>query len=1180
MNTNSLKKFAQDARKKLIELIGARLEYVLKSDSPELREKAEQIKKLREVLTKTIEEKLIDKVAYTWFNRFMALRFMDANDYQPIGMRVLTPKDGQTLPELLVEAKMGHIPEELSVKNQRILDLLDGNIPSSNGQNEAYKELLIGACNHLNKVFPFLFERINDYTELLLPDDLTSELSILQDICNGMTIADCAEVEIIGWLYQFYISEKKDEVFASKSAVKKEDIPAATQLFTPRWIVEYMVQNTVGKLWLQNKPTSKLREHMPYYIESPSVKTDDYLKVNSVEEITLLDQACGSGHILVYGFDLFFKIYEEEGYSPNEIPELIIKNNLFGFEIDERASQLAAMALMLKARSYNRRFFRKEVEPNILCYKDLVLSKDEYHETFKQIGYKLTDELNYDLTQMQQATNYGSLIAPHTPKAELEKVRALISSKQNTGDAFLKYQLEQLQIAINQLLLLSYKYHCIVDNPPYMGARKMDNNLKKWIKLNYRKSYQDLFTCFIVRAKTQLADNGIASFITLQGWMFVSTFEDFRKWVLNNYSFESLIQIGGNSFPSLNSQIARAVTFSILNNQNINSLTKSFDLDSIAKTHNVDKKLLFEKYIIENKFVTRNYQIFEKVNRMTFLHSVSEDLLKVFLESVSFDAISEAKQGLATGNNDEFIRYWHEVSIKYYDSNSESKEELWAKNAKWVPYNKGGNYRKWYGNNDNAINFSKEKYEKLSKQGNHLPSRQFYFKEGVTYSLIGNSDFCARKYNVGSVFDVGGSAFFTSKKYENYLLGLVNSQIGSYLLSKLNPTVNFQVGDINSIPVFYDEKLNDEISYLVKENIDISKNEWSLYEETPDYLKNEIVSKNDLNEIQEVIDYAIQKRKVLLNTLYKNETFIDAKFAELYKLEKSFLNVSKKISLFNNLNIETQISSDEKLETEWTKLILIDFISYSIGCMFGRYSLQKEGLILANEGETLEDYLEKVALSKDKLSFLPDADNIIPVLDDEWFEDDIVGRFYAFLKASFGTANFDKNLAFVEECLGKDVRKYFVKDFYADHIKRYKKRPIYWMFSSPKGSFNVLIYMHRYTPDTLSEILNGYLIEYREKLNTRMEYLDHLIVSGTSSEQTKASKEKDKLKLILIELKEYEREILYSLATERIAIDLDDGVLVNYNKFGKAIKEISGLNDKATKKKVKEFDWIDVTEIR
>lgn len=507
---------------------------------------------------------VIDKVTHTWFNRFIALRFMDANEYQPIGIRVLTPKDGYTLPELLDEAKQGHIPAELSVKKQHIFDLLHGKTPSTNAQDEAYKELLIGACNHLNKVFPFLFERINDYTELLLPDDLTSELSIVQDIRDGMTVEDCSEVEIIGWLYQFYISEKKDAVFASKAAVKKEDIPAATQLFTPRWIVEYMVQNTVGKLWLQNKPNSKLREHMPYFIESPSVTADDFLKINSVEEITLLDQACGSGHILVYGFELLAKIYEEEeGYNPSDIPQLIIKKNLFGFEIDERASQLASLALMMKARSYNRRFFRKEVEPNILCYKDLPLTNEEINEAFTQIGFPLSDELNHDLLTMQQATNFGSLIIPHTSKNEIEKAFEIIRYKVNTSDAFLSYKLEKLKISLEQLLLLSNKYHCIVDNPPYMGDSKFNKSLSEFVNVNFPASKLDLMTCFMEIGIKSLLNGGYLAMINQHSWMFISSYKGLRKKLIENITFNSMLHLGTRTFPEIGGEVVQNTAFSL-----------------------------------------------------------------------------------------------------------------------------------------------------------------------------------------------------------------------------------------------------------------------------------------------------------------------------------------------------------------------------------------------------------------------------------------------------------------------------------------------------------------------------------------------------------------------------------------------------------------------------------------
>ena len=1181
MNTNALKKFAQEARRKLLEQVGAKLEYVLNTDTPELREKTNQVHKLREAIEKASKEQVIDKVTYIWFNRFIALRFMDANDYQPIGIRVLTPKDGQTLPELLSDAKQGHIPEELSVNSQRIYDLLDGIIPSTNGQNEAFRELLIGACNHLNQVLPFLFERINDYTELLLPDDLTSELSIVQDIRDGMTVEDCAEVEVIGWLYQFYISEKKDEVFASKSAIKKEDIPAATQLFTPRWIVEYMVQNTVGKLWLQNKPNSKLREHMPYFIESPSVNNEDYLKLNSVEELTLLDQACGSGHILVYGFDLLYKIYEEEGYNTNEIPELIIKNNLFGFEIDERASQLAGMALMMKARSYNRRFFRKEVEPTILCYKDMVLTKEEYTEAFRQIGIKLSDELNYDLTQMQQATNYGSLIAPHTLTQELEKVIEVIVSKENTTDAFLKYQLEQLKLALEQLLLLSHKYHCIVDNPPYMGGGNMNKVLGDYVKINYPDSKADLMACFMEAGINMLEPKGFLGMINQHSWMFLSSYEKLREKLIKNVFFDTNLHLGSRTFPEIGGEVVQNASFTFWNktlgDKGIYFRLVDFNSSELKRLATID---INENKNLKLYFIT-SQKDFEKVPGSPIGYWLSENFINSFNLNPNLKSLSKPFQGMSSSNNYRFLRFWHEIGKITFKDDCQTNEISISSGAKWFPYNKGGTFRRWYGNYEYAVNWynsGKEVREFTSTlpQGTavRIKSYEHYFKPSITWSALTAGAFGARLSNKNAIFDVSGSSVFPDESLKYIMLGIMNSKYSMEVLNVLNPTLNYQVLDIGRIPII--TNVNESLIKIVKDTIDIAKLEWDSRETSWDFNQNQLVNHKS-QDIEETYDLYKQYWKNKYFQQHKNEEELNRQFIEIYGL-KDELTPDVPMDDITILKEETVIVNGQ-LEFKADE-IFTQFMSFAVGCMFGRYSLDKEGLILANQGETLEEYLAKVEKSKDQLSFTPDDDNIIPVLDDEWFEDDITGRFYAFLKASFGTANFDKNLAFVEECLGKDVRKYFVKDFYNDHIKRYKKRPIYWMFSSPKASFNVLIYMHRYTPDTLNKILNGYLIEYREKLNTRMEHLDHLIVSGSSTEQTKAQKEKDKLRVIILELQEYERETIRPLAIERIAIDLDEGVLVNYNKFGKAIKDVKGLNDAKTKKKVSEFDWIDKTMIK
>jgi hypothetical protein len=566
MNTNQLKRFAQEARKKLLQQVGAKMDFVLSQDTSQLRGRADTLQKLNEEIHRHGKEAVIDKVGYTWFNRLVALRFMDVNGYQPIGMSVVSPATPDHVsPQILTEAHSGNIPGELKVNKTQLFDILDGRQPSNNPDNEVYRMLLVAACNHLSHLFPFLFERIEDYTELLLPDDLTSPFSIVTDIVNGMAEEDCREVEIIGWLYQFYISEKKDEVFASKSAVKKEDIPAATQLFTPRWIVEYMVQNTVGKLWLQNRPGSRIREHIPYYIESVSGNSEDYLKLESIEELKLLDQACGSGHILVYGFELLHKIYEEEGYSPAEIPQLIIEKNLYGLEIDERAAQLAGFALMMKARSYHRRFFRKEIKPNITCFTDLTLGADEITEIFKELHISLPKSLEEDLDLCRQATNLGSLIQPQTPLETLEAIHDKLTSALESSDLFIRSYIQELQRTISQLILLSEKYHCVIDNPPYMGGGNMNKELSTFVKKNYPDSKADLMACFMEVGLASLHSKGFLGMINQHSWMFLSSYEKLREKLINNIQFDTLLHLGPRTFPEIGGEVVQNSSFTFVN---------------------------------------------------------------------------------------------------------------------------------------------------------------------------------------------------------------------------------------------------------------------------------------------------------------------------------------------------------------------------------------------------------------------------------------------------------------------------------------------------------------------------------------------------------------------------------------------------------------------------------------
>jgi type II restriction/modification system DNA methylase subunit YeeA len=1165
MNTNQLKKFAQSARVKLIEQVGAKLNYVLTHDTAELRGKANTVKKLKEAVDKNGKQHVIEKVAYTWFNRLVALRFMDANGYQPIGMSVLTPAHAanSVSPELLDAAHSGSIPTDLTVDRQKILDLLDGRVSSNNPDNEVFRILLVAVCNQLHSIFPFLFEKIDDYTELLLPDDLTSSFSIVKEIVDGMPNEDCAEVEIIGWLYQFYISEKKDEVFASKSAVKKEDIPAATQLFTPRWIVEYMVQNTVGKLWLQNKPNSRLKDYMPYFIDSPSVHADDYLKVNSVEEVKLLDQACGSGHILVYGFDLFFKIYEEEGYNPNEIPSLILKNNLFGFEIDERAAQLAGFALLMKARSYYRRFFRNPIAPNILCYQDLLLSSEEIKEAFTQLGYKLSDELNHDLLTMQQATNFGSLIAPHTSLNELKKVKSLIETRVNSGDAFFQYRLEQIEAAINQLIPLCEKYHCVVDNPPYMGGGNMNKTLGDFVKTNYPDSKADLMACFMEAGINMLQTKGFLGMINQHSWMFLSSYEKLRAKLIEDIFFDTNLHLGSRTFPEIGGEVVQNAAFTFWNKQ----LDSKGSYLRLVDFNSTDDKRLKTIEAIENQncgwFYTANQRDFEKIPGNPIGYWLSERYLKLFANKL-LGEIEYPKKGADTGKNDYFLRLWYEVSYEKIISNSH-----------WIFYNKGGTFRRWYGNYEYVINW-KNNGSELKKSTANLRSKELYFKESITWNALSSNKFCARYSDKKTIFDSAGSSLFLNKKLNdnNTYLGFLNSKVCQEILNLINPTLNYGAGTIALLPILKID--NETIKNLSANSIEISANSWSSSELSDSFLKNGILRQKS-SSLQECFDFYVRYWTNKFQLLQKNEEELNRQFIEIYGL-KDELTPDVPMDEITILKEEISIENGELVFH--AEEVFAQFMSYAVGCMFGRYSLDKKGLILANQGETLKEYLTKVSKNKEELCFIPDEDNVIPVLDDEWFEDDIVARFHSFLKASFGEKEFQKNLSFVEECLGKDIRKYFVKDFYKDHIKRYKKRPIYWMFSSPKGYFNVLIYMHRYTQDTLSTILNGYLREFIGKLELQRKQHEHTVVNGSPALQNRAQREIDKIDDMLADCRKYESEILYPLAGERISIDLDDGVLVNYNKFGAAIAPVDGLNDKKTKKKVMEFDWIDTTQIR
>jgi type II restriction/modification system DNA methylase subunit YeeA len=1168
METAKLKKFAQFARRSLMEQIAAKLKQVLADNSPARRENTKAISQLEKAINKHGKAQVIERVAYTWFNRFCALRFMDVNRYTRIG--IVSPAEGQFQPEILAEAKMGHIDENMvnDKIRQQVFALLDGKSPSHDPQGEAYRLLLVAACNSWHRAMSFLFEEINDYTELLMPDDLLSGNSILAHTREAMTPDVCEGVEVIGWLYQFYISEKKDAVFADLKKNKKitpENIPAATQLFTPHWIVRYLVENSLGRLWMLNRPHSRLIERMEYYIKPEQPETD-FLRINNPEEIKFCDPACGSGHILAYAFDLFYAMYEEEGYESAEIPGKILTHNLYGIEIDERAGTLAAFALTMKARTRHRRFFRKPVEPNICVLKNVHFDDKEINEYMDYIGRDLfTAPLQTTLCQFEEADNFGSLIRPDvTDVAGLMKI---LESKNIEEHMFLSQPHRKVLQVLQQADYLSQKYHVVVTNPPYMGGKGMNGRLNKWAKTNCPDSKTDLYSMFIERSLCLSMHKGLASMITIQNWMFLSSFEKLRINILEQHGIRTLIQIGYNSFPELNSKVAQAAAF-IIQANGMPMISEYLNLNDAPQAAN--KELVFKKELSQKRIFKIHQREFSDIPGYPIAYWISPTLRSVFSSAKRLGYLAKPRQGLASGDNDRFMRYWHEIDFKKSDFAETDYKQAVKSDFKWFPHNKGGTYRKWFGNNEFVLAFDNENFEILAGMGNHLPSRQLYFKPGMSWTALTSGKFNGR-YTECSIFDAKGPVLFAnSGKDINYLMAFCNSVVATEILKILAPTLDFNQGPVGNLPIIEQGKTaeSNNVSGISINCVEITKGDWDSYETSWDFtvlpLLNQDYRFPTLKPTYQKLRSQWHEMTMEMKSLEQENNRI---FIEAYGLQDELTPdvPLKEITLTCNPHYRYGGNkSEEELEAMLLADTMRELISYAVGCMFGRYALDKPGLILANQGETIEDYLKQIP----EPSFTPDEDNVIPLLDADWFSDDITERFKQFLRVTFGEEHYEENLTFIEQALnikGKrsyTLRDYFLGEFYSDHVRRYKKRPIYWLFSSPKGSFNALVYMHRYQPYTASTVLS-YLRDFKnEKLRAHKHQLEAVSISASAfkSEKAKALKEIEKVNKIITELDAYERDILYPLATKQVEIDLDDGVKVNYPKFGAALKKIPGLS--------------------
>lgn len=1177
MDFSRLKNFAPEARKILFSQVKSSLDQAIKLDGILHRNHPNVFNKLCEDLNKYGEEPLIRKVAYFWFNRFCALRFMDLNGYT--NSKVVSPEqEGSSIPGILSEAKSNYFDDEVvsTATKEKINDLLNGSIQSANPEAEVYRLLLISECNYWNKKMPFLFQTEDDYSEYLLPSDLLSPESILQSIRDAMTVDNCQSVEIIGWLYQYYISEKKDEIFADlKKNIKIEpyNIPAATQLFTPEWIVRYLVDNSLGRLWMLNHPESSLKDSMEYYIEAAEPETD-FLKIEKPQDIKVCDPACGSGHMLVYAFDLLYKIYEEQGYSNTEIPKLILENNLFGLELDERASELAAFALMMKAREKDRRVFGRAVTPQICHLEKIEFTVQELADYQNKVG---SDIITFDvletIKQFNETDNFGSLIIPklNTAAEVLAKIKEI-----KLNDIFQQDTHNKVIKALTTADYLSQKYHVVVTNPPYMGGKGMNGRLAAWIKDNYPDSKTDLFSAFIERGFSLILSKGFNSMVTMQSWMFLSSFEKLRDKILSSKTILSMAHLGTRAFDSFGGEVVATTAF-IIKNEFSNSVKGSYvRLVDIFGEKNKAEAFLKRK----NAPYLTSSENFKKIPGSPIAYWLSDKFIKVFEECTTLGEKLSVKQGATTSDNNRFLRQWNEVSLSKLGFGIEDLSAAKNSGYKWFPYNKGGSYRRWYGNQDLIINYQndgeeiKAFHEILNQQspGGRLKNQMYYFKSSVTWSFISSSYFGARYSPTGAIFDVAGSSVFPEEKDIPFILAMMDSSITSSILSAMNPTMNFQVENINSLPIVIpSEDVKSTITSNASLLIETHKLDWDTYETSWNFKVNPLVKNFLKDNTKSLEDTVMKMQQEYKNTAFKAlhlEEQNNQSFIELYDLEGEISPdyPLSEVTLFTN----TAFMYKDKSEEEQLKLqrvdMIKDLISYSVGCMFGRYSLDKEGLILCNQGEAIEDFKAKVPNS----SFEVDEDNVIPVLSDNWFSDDIVERFKNFLKVAFGEEHYLENLRFIEQTLNVkeknsySIRDYFVNEFYADHVKRYKKRPIYWMFKSPKGHFKALIYMHRYQPYTVSRARNEYLLEFRQKLDAEKQNLETLLDSGTLSKADNNAKNKriEEIKKIIADINNYDSEIMYPLAQQNIEIDLDDGVKTNYVKFGKALEKIAGLDKK------------------
>lgn len=1168
MDTNRIKRFATEARNKLKEGIAAKIRTlgfdkkgnVAEEHRPQLMQGGthwngqllpETFYHQWTSLYHRIQQKGISEVyeeaAYTWFNRLCAIRILQKND---LCAPVLDYTDAARTPFIVDEARQGRLPEMNNEMRSRLSDLLDDDTKVT----EQFA-VLINAWCHDNPIIHSCFGAMADYTELLLPNNILIEGGFV-DMLNHtdfITDADYRSPELIGWLYQFYISERKDEVFAKKGKFEADEIPAATQIFTPNWIVKYMVQNTVGRIYLDNNPYEMQLQKKWQYLVEPSEKpsADSILKYDELTDLRVADLACGSGHILNECFDLLYDLYIAEGYGRGEAIENIFRHNLTGVDLDTRAKQLATFALLLKACQKDNAFADAHCLPRVLDMTGIVPDMNE-HELSEAClhfmgGYEgvAGEMLEQDFELLRDADNLGSIMMFNDDEDFLAMLRYHYDDWTDGDIEDCSEDIKVLIPGVRLILALTDKYHALVMNPPYMGGGNMNATLSKYVKEEYEEGKADLFSVFMLLAIDRLLPNGKYGMINMQSWMFLSSFEKLRTRLLTENRIDNMLHLGPRTFDELSGEVVQNTAFVITNCEGKDATGSYYRL--IEGKNCGDKERMFleakeneGKAIVNSKLYIVNYnsvnqQEFEKIPGCPIGYWVSEKIIALFKKGLLKDYV-KTRQGLATGDNDRFLRLWFEIAFTRFKDNTRSIDYALRSNYKWFPYRKGGSARKWYGNRDYVLSFDKESFEILSNQGNHLPSKLYYFKKAITWSLTSSGFTAFRYYPQGGIFDVNGMSMFDT---DDTILCYLNSKLCTEILRLLNPTLASQKGDIDKLPYIHcHENIFKDIT---QQNISISKQDWDAHETSWDFETNPLLAVDTETYIDNIhheierheketgericIDPAApeldslewrmqqykQKWEHLFMQLHENEEELNRQFIDIYGLQDELtpdvpldeitilqqgeIKITDQYELSDSDGSVLADSDGAVLTTtgdlylDWQDDVVIkQFISYAVGCMTGRYRLDKKGLHIAHPNPTAE---ETASYTYNKVEFEIDEDGIIPLMpNDSGFSDNASNRFADFVRIALGDEKHVENLNFVEKCLGKSVEQYFVKDFWKDHKKMYQNRPIYWLFASKKGAFQCIAYMHRMNAYTAERIRAKYLLPYIETLQARITDLD------------------------------------------------------------------------------------------